>query len=173
MTPGAIRSLALGLLFALLLGAAAIAAGLRYNGTRSYPVGLYLACHKSPQRGDLVLVNLPSLPIFQLARERGYLNVAYSPVGRILKRIVAADTDIISISAAGVEVNGALLTNSIPLPHDGSGRPLHFYPLRDYILGPSEVLLMSDYNPASFDSRYFGVLTTTTIDSVVRPLLTF
>jgi len=40
-------------------------------------------------------------------------------------------------------------------------------------LGPDEVLLMSDYNPASFDSRYFGPLQTTTIESVIKPLLTW
>lgn len=35
------------------------------------------------------------------------------------------------------------------MTHDGAGRALHFYPLQNYILGPHEVLLMSDYSPAS------------------------
>jgi type IV secretory pathway protease TraF len=39
-----------------------------------------------------------------------------------------------------------------------AGRPLRRYVLKDHILGQGEVLLMSDYNPASWDSRYFGNL---------------
>ena len=74
-----------------LLGCAAIAAGLRYNGTRSLPVGLYLASTKHPEKGDLVFVDPPSLPIFTVAKERGYLNVAYCTVGRLLKRIMEYD----------------------------------------------------------------------------------
>jgi hypothetical protein len=38
---------------------------------------------------------------------------------------------------------------------------------------PGEVLLMSDYNPQSFDSRYFGPIEETAIESVVTPVLTF
>jgi hypothetical protein len=37
--------------------------------------------------------------------------------------------------------------------------------LKDHILGPDEVLLMSDYSLASFDSRYFGPLPRTSIQS--------
>jgi hypothetical protein len=52
-----------GLVVALILGCAAIASGLSYNGTHSFPVGLYLASHKRPENGEL-------------GKERGYLNVA-------------------------------------------------------------------------------------------------
>src|ERR1700726_4864275 len=112
----------------------AVAAGLRINGTRSFPVGLYFASHKRPGKGDLVFVNPPPLPLFTLAKERGYLNVAYSPTPHLLKRL------------AGVAVNGIRLANSTPSNCDGAGRPLQPYVLKDHILGPGEVLLMSDYN---------------------------
>ena len=47
------------------------------------------------------------------------------------------------------------------------------YELSDYTLGSEEVLLMSDYNPASFDGRYFGPLSKTTIQSVIVPVITW
>ena len=139
----------------------AVAAGLRINGTHSFPVGFYFASHKRPEKGDLVFVNSPLLPLFALAKDRGYLNVAYSPTPHLVKRL------------AGVEVNGIRLANSTPSNCDSAGRPLQACLLKDHILGPDEVLLMSDYNPASFDSRYFGPLQTTTIESVIKPLLTW
>jgi len=57
-----------------------VSAGLRYNGTWSFPVGLYLATDKHAHKDDLVIVRLPELRAFELARERGYLNVAYCTV---------------------------------------------------------------------------------------------
>ena len=110
--------------------------------------------------------------MFALAEQRGYLDVAYSPVPHILKCLVAAAGDRVTIDCAGVRVNGIRLANSTPLPCDSGGRPLRPY-LTNRILGPGEVLLMSEYNPASFDSRYFGPLPATTIESVVTPLLTW
>ncbi len=170
---GKIRTCATGLVVVLLLGCGAIAAGLRYNGSHSFPVGLYLAVHKPPQKGDLVTVNPPPSPVFEMARSRGYLNVAYSPAGHLIKRVAATAGDRVTIDSAGVEVNGIRLANSAPRKWDSAGRPLQPYILKDHILGPNEVLLMSDYNPASFDSRYFGPLSASTIESVVNPVLTW
>jgi conjugative transfer signal peptidase TraF len=167
------RRAAAWLVVAFLLGYGAIAAGLRYNGTHSFPVGLYLASHKRPEKGDLVTVNPPPLPIFELAKARGYLNVAYIAAGHLLKRVAGTVGDRVTIDATGVQVNGIRLANSTPLPSDGAGRTLQPYSIKDHILGPDEILLMSDYNPASFDSRYFGPLNVTTIESVVTPLLTW
>ena len=84
------QALAIGVVIAVLLVCGAIAAGLRINGTHSFPVGLYLARCKRPEIGDLVFVNPPALPIFTLAKERGYLNVAYSAASHLLKRLAAA-----------------------------------------------------------------------------------
>ena len=169
---GAIRSASIGLLVSFALGWAAIEAGLRINGTCSFPVGLYLVTHKRSERGDLVFADVPPLPIFEMAKDRGYLNVAFSPVGRIMKRLVGVAGDRVTIDSTGVQVNGTPLANSAPLPCDGVGRPLQACVL-NRILEPNEVLLMSDYNPASFDSRYFGPIEATSIELVVRPVLTW
>jgi conjugative transfer signal peptidase TraF len=165
-----VRLAAIGIVSLLFLGWIGIQAGLRFNGSQSFPEGLYLATGKAPQKGDLVFVNIPGAPIFSMAGARGYLNVAYSPTPHLLKRLVGVAGDRVTISTDGVLVNGVRLTNSAPLHCDASGRTLHAYVLTDYILGPNEVLLMSDYNRASFDSRYFGPIQATTIESVVTPL---
>jgi conjugative transfer signal peptidase TraF len=169
------QAVAIGSATGLLLLCVAIAAGLRINGTASFPVGLYLATGKSPEKGDLVFVDPPALPIFALAKERGYLGAGFSPAGcgALIKRLAGAAGDRVTIDAYGVQVNGILLTNSAPCSCDGAGRPLQPYLLKDHTLGPGEVLLMSEYSPVSFDARYFGPLRETTIKSVIKPLLTW
>jgi conjugative transfer signal peptidase TraF len=166
------RWLAIGILAALVFECFGIASGLRFNGTKSFPEGLYLVTVKNAEKGDLVFVNLPPSPVLEMAKERGYLNVAFSPTSHLLKRLLGVAGDRVTIDSAGVQVNGILLENSAPLSLDGSGRRLVLYPLKDHALAPGEVLLTSEYNPASFDSRYLGPLSATTIESVVTPLLT-
>jgi conjugative transfer signal peptidase TraF len=169
---GKIRAAAIGVVVALALGCVAIFAGLRYNGTSSFPAGFYRVSGKHAVKGNLVLVDIPALPVLEMAKERGYLNVAYSPVERIMKRLVAVAGDRVTIDTTGVQVNRIRLANSAPLPCDGVGRPLQACVL-NRILEPNEVLLMSDYNPASFDSRYFGPIEATSIELAVRPVLTW
>jgi conjugative transfer signal peptidase TraF len=168
-----VRRLAIALLAVLLLFCGAFAAGLRLNGSPSEPIGFYWTMGNRPQKGDLVFVRLPSTPLFALAKERGYLNVGGSPALHLIKRLVGVAGDEVTINAAGVAVNGIRLFNSKPLTKDGAGRPLSFHPLQNYTLCPGEVLLMSDYSPASFDARYFGPLQATTIESVIKPILTW
>jgi type IV secretory pathway protease TraF len=64
------------------------------------------------------MVSLPALPVFEIAKERGYFNVAYNPVGRLMKRLVGVAGDRVTIDAAGVEVNGIRLVNK----HAAQGR---------------------------------------------------
>jgi conjugative transfer signal peptidase TraF len=167
------RRATIGLLAAFALGWGAIASGLRFNGTPSYPVGLYLETGKVAQKGDLVFVSLPSSPVIEMAKERGYLSIAYCSVDHLLKRLAAVAGDHVTINSTGVSVNGVRLPNSSPLPSDADGRPLKAFLLKDYVLAPGQVLLMSEYNPQSFDSRYFGPVESTAIESVVWPVLTF
>src|SRR5207253_112518 len=100
----------------------------------SFPLGLYLTSHKTPQKGDLVFVAPPALPILELAKARGYLDVAYSPAAHLIKRVAATAGDRVTIDSGGVEVNGIRLANSAPMPFDRSGRALQPYALKDYVL---------------------------------------
>ena len=117
----------------------------------------------------------PASAIFKLAKKRGYLAAGPSPAGTcgLIKQVAALSGDRVTIGVQGVQVNGVLLKNSAPRPADEAGRPLRAYELSDYALRSEEVLLMSDYNPASFDGRYFGPLSKTTIQSVIVPVITW
>jgi len=131
--------LAGALVITLLSLCGAIAAGVRINGTHSFPVGFYFASCKRPDKGDLVFVNPPGYPIFALAKERGYLGAGYSAsgCGYLIKRLAGTAGDRVTIDSAGVEVNGIRLANSAPCNCDGAGRQLHPYALKDHILRPS------------------------------------
>jgi conjugative transfer signal peptidase TraF len=148
--------------------------GLRVNHTESFPRGVYQRISKAPERGDLVLVDPPDAPRFRMALERGYLSPGIlRPFEPMLKRLVAVEGDVVTIDDSGVIVNGRRLENSKPMPVDGDDRPLPVLRLHDHRLSPGEVLLMSDYSPISFDSRYFGPIPRARIRSVVRPVWTW
>jgi conjugative transfer signal peptidase TraF len=170
-----LRWFALGCLAGVAGVWAVCATGLRVNGTDSEPIGIYWAISKPPAKGDFVFALPPAEPIFKLALTRGYLAAGPSPAGTcaLIKQVAAMAGDRVTIDAEGVRVNGIQLKNSSPRLVDDAGRPMQPYHLGDYTLGSEEVLLMSDYSPASFDGRYFGPLPKTTIQSVIVPVLTW
>ncbi|MDR0867393.1 MAG: conjugative transfer signal peptidase TraF [Planctomycetota bacterium] len=137
------------------------------NESPSFPRGIYkMNAGYRPVIGDLVFFAPPDAPIFRAAQANGY----FKRGNYLLKKLAAASGDVVTISAAGVTVNGAMLPNSKPLKFDGGGRPLKPVTLTDYRLAVGEVLLMSDYSPQSFDARYFGVQNEADITGTARPV---
>lgn len=88
----------------------------------------------------------------------------------MLKRLVALSGDIVSITDAGVAVNGVLLPNTRPLARDNLGDALPVVRLSDYRLSEHEALFVSDHLPRSYDARYFGVQDMRQIVEVVVPV---
>jgi conjugative transfer signal peptidase TraF len=136
---------------------------------------VYWALGRPVQKGDLVFVDPPASPIFELARSRGYLSAGYTPAGScpLIKRVTGVPGDRVTMNAEGATVNGTRLANSAPRDRDGAGRPLQPYMVTGHVIGSGEVLLMCEYSSLSFDSRYFGPLSKTTIQSVIVPILTW
>jgi conjugative transfer signal peptidase TraF len=159
----------------LLLGVACYAVGARINTTKSIPVGLYWTSDKPVEKGAYVFFCPPQVGLFVDAKERGYIGAGFCPgdYGYMMKRILAAKKDVVSISDDGVRVNGQLLPFSAPLKADKAGRPLPRYQAARYTLGNSEVLLMSDVSGTSFDGRYFGPVNLSQIKAVISPVLTW
>ena len=151
------------------------AAGVRPNWTPSLPVGLYLVRTRpaswTPARDDIVRV-CPPRAAAALALARGYLAPGACPSGTVplLKPVAAVAGDTVTVTAEDVRVNGRRVASG-PLARDSQGRPLVAMAPSAYPVAPGTVWLLSTYNAASFDSRYYGPVPTSLIDGTARPLI--
>jgi conjugative transfer signal peptidase TraF len=150
------------------------AAGIRLNTTPSIPVGVYQLTNEPIEKGAYVLFCPPPSSVFDMAKARGYLGAGFCPggYGHLIKKILAVTDDVVAIGPDGVQVNGQRLPLSAPIKADGGGRPLPGYEA-SWVLGGSEVLVMSDSNSGSFDGRYFGPIQRSQIEGVIRPVFTW
>jgi conjugative transfer signal peptidase TraF len=162
---------------ALLLGVIALLglAGARINTSKSIALGLYGTSGRPVQKGEYVLLCPPQIGVMEEARKRGYLGAGFCPggYGYMMKRILGAHGDTVSVNADGVRVNGRLLPFSAPLMSDRAGRPMPRFQAERYVLGASELLLMSDVSRTSFDARYYGPVSRAQIRTVIVPVLTW
>jgi len=142
--------------------------GLRINTSPSLPVGLYIAT--TEHHANLVEF-CPVEPFATLAIVRGYRDpgVCRDGAAPLLKPVVARSGDVVELSARGISVNGVFLSNTAPLSTDTKGRPLEAWPFGRYVVAPESVWVASTYHPRSFDSRYFGPISTT----LIRERLTY
>lgn len=134
-----------------------------YNPSDSVPIGWYrIKPPRSLQVGSIVLTALPADAV-GLAAQRGYLP-AHVP---LLKRVGAVAPQHVCIVAGVVRIDGVPV--AAVLRSDRWGRPLPSWsqcrPLAD-----GELFLLSDTNPASFDSRYFGPVSATTVIGIAQPV---
>lgn len=148
--------------------------GIYINTTPSLPVGLYRVVDEPVTKGTYVAFCPPQRDVFDWAAARGYIHPGNCPggYGQLLKRVHAVAGDTVLIDRSGITVNGELLPNSAPINTDTYGAALPQYRL-DAVLGESEFLLLSVFNPHSFDARYFGVIERAQMVHVVRPVVTF
>lgn len=155
--------------------ACAYAAGYRVNTTASMPLGLWRVLPaKTIARGDVVWVCPPENSIFREARRFGFVPAGFckGDFNPLLKPVAAIAGDEVRVRDNGIYVNGELLPNSAPAVRDAMGRRLPRVPRRDFVVKPGQVWLISTYNPASFDSRYFGPLDTSLIVGHAEPVAT-
>lgn len=150
-------------------------AGLRVNTTRSIPLGLYRMSSDPIVKGAYVLWCPPERSEFDLAKERGYIGAGFCPggYGYMMKKVLATHRDVVSVTDDGVTINETLMPASQPSEVDSMGRPLPRFRVLHHVLSSSEVFMMSDTNPRSFDARYFGPIPRDIIQSRIDPLLTW
>ncbi|MDP5168558.1 conjugative transfer signal peptidase TraF [Pseudomonas syringae] len=151
------------------------AAGGRINTSKSLALGLYWVTDAPVVKGAYVMVCPPDTRDFVEARQRGYIDAGFCPgnFGHLMKKILAAKGDLVSLVKDGVSVNGVVLPYSKAFPADGLGRNLPHMSSQPYTLGEAEILLMSDVSTTSFDGRYFGPISRGQVTSVIKPVITW
>ena len=145
--------------------------GVRINTSPSLPLGLYLVT----QEGNANLVEFcPTEPFAAFSLVRGYRSPGTCEDGGapLLKPIIAKAGDVVELSPRGISVNGELLVNTIPLTKDTKGRPLKSWRFGSFAVAPGTVWVASSYDSRSFDSRYFGPVSTSAIRHRVKVFLT-
>jgi conjugative transfer signal peptidase TraF len=145
--------------------------GLRINTSPSLPIGLYIATTD----GSANLVEFcPAEPFATLSIIRGYRDPGTCRDGGapLLKPVIAQSGDMVAVSPRGISVNGVFLSNTAPLTRDTKGRHLEAWPFGRFLVAPGTVWVASSYHPRSFDSRYFGPVSTTAIRNRLKAFLT-
>ena len=140
-----------------------------YNPSDSVPPGWYcieaVAGTASLHVGNIVLARIP-VGAAALAAQREYL-----PAGiPILKRIGALSPQSVCIESDVVRVDGNIVATVRET--DGQHRPLQAW-VQCRHLSKDELFLLSNTNPASFDSRYFGPIVASAVLGIAHPLWTW
>jgi conjugative transfer signal peptidase TraF len=136
-----------------------------WNASASVPIGLYLVKPADALHiGDLVVVTPPEAVASFLA-ERGYLAIGVP----LLKRVRALPGQTVCRTGRTITVDGTTLGDA--LDRDRLGRVLPDWQ-GCRIVANSEVFLMNWQSTNSFDGRYFGPLSISTIVGFAVPLWT-
>jgi len=144
---------------------------LTYNPSDSVAVGWYRVDPLDPRTGSpprplfvgsIVLTRLPAQAA-TLAAQRGYLPTRVP----LLKRVGAVAPQEVCTVDGSVRIDG--VPSAAVLPADRLGRPLPSWQ-QCRQLRPGELFLLSVVNPASFDSRYFGPVSTSTVIGIAHPV---
>jgi conjugative transfer signal peptidase TraF len=132
-----------------------------WNASASAPIGLYRVVSGAPERGDFILVHLPK-SIEKLAAIRGYL-----PAGvPLIKRVAAVTGDDVCAFDGAIIVNGEIVARQRKADRAGRSLP-RWNECRELVQG--EFFLLGDA-PDSFDSRYFGPVTSARVIGRLAPL---
>jgi conjugative transfer signal peptidase TraF len=134
-----------------------------WNASASVPVGLYARSSESPLRLNAIVVVVPPNDLARYLSERDYL-----PIGvPMLKRVAALPGQVVCRAGPTITIDGSKAGDA--LVRDGAGRPLPvWHGCR--VLAASDVFLMNQDAPSSFDGRYFGVLPMSVIAGKALPL---
>ena len=137
-----------------------------YNPSDSVPPGWYrIVSADSLHVDDIVLARLPA-PAAALAAQRGYLPASVP----LLKRIGAKAPQRVCVDGTSVRIDDVVVAAVVHA--DGHGHPLSAWS-QCRSLARGELFLLSNTNPASFDSRYFGPIRVSEVVGSAQPLWTW
>ena len=137
-----------------------------YNASASAPLGFYAVTDADEIAVGDLLVARPPLRAERLLVDRGYLG-ARTP---LLKFVAAREGARVCRDGDEVTINA--MTAGLAREHDSAGRPLPRWS-GCRVLAASEVFLLNRAAPGSFDGRYFGPVSVTSIIGKATPLWTW
>src|SRR5690606_36557925 len=113
----------------------------------------------------------PPTPVFELARDRGYLGHGLCPgwFSPLIKTVIAVAGQDVAVNRS-IAVDGVHFPHSTVRPTDGEGRALA--PAASGVVSPAQVFLFSEF-AGSYVSRYFGPVSAAGVLGLARPLLVF
>lgn len=140
------------------------------NISSSIPYGVYKRVDKYPQKDDYILFCLED-ELAKLSVERRYTttgNCSFqsAPIG---KKVVAEQGDLVKISKEGIEVNGKLLSKTIPSNYDLLERKMPEYNMHRYL--DNDEFIVASAKENSYDSRYFGIVRGEQIKGVIETII--
>jgi conjugative transfer signal peptidase TraF len=136
---------------------------LLWNASDSVPTGLYRILGAAPQRGNVIAVRMP-VPFARLADSRGYL----PRNALLLKPVAAAGGDRICRWRMLILINGT--PRAIAMGRDPIGRPLPLW--QGCVTLQRDQIVVLGYHRGSFDSRYFGPISTRNVVGRAIPFWT-
>jgi conjugative transfer signal peptidase TraF len=146
---------------------------LRFNLSPCVPRGVYyLKAGEAARPGELVLA-CPPAGAAELALRRHYLLPGSCPGGTkpIGKLVAAVAGDTLDLELGGITVNGQALSSTVTLAFDSEGRPLPQQAVGERRVAAGKVWVLSAHLH-SFDSRYFGPISSGQIVGTMTPLIT-
>jgi conjugative transfer signal peptidase TraF len=147
-------------------GIAKPSARIAYNRTTSMPLGFYrLEPFVQAQRGMLVMTRLPA-DAATIAAQRRYLPASVPA----LKRVAAMTGSTVCRHGLRVTIDGQDSVRALDRDRMGRGLPV-WQGCRQ--LRQGQVFLLSGTDPAAFDGRYFGPVSTALIIAEARALWTW
>ena len=137
-----------------------------WNASASVPLGLYrIEPGVQPRIGDMVAVR-PSPALTRFMADRRYVEAN----ALLVKPVAALAGTTVCRNRLRVTIDDRVAATA--LAHDRFGRPLPTWSgcLR---IAPNQLFLIAPRSPASFDSRYFGVVRSRQILGRAMPLCTW
>ncbi|UUS62520.1 MULTISPECIES: signal peptidase I [unclassified Acinetobacter] len=144
-----------------------------FNLTESLPLGLWGRTPLNIERGGVVGF-CPQLPEsvkndYRLkASENGMVRICDENVQMLMKPVVAVPGDRVEIKGTKIFVNEKFIAER--LERDGYGKHIESVKPGIYNVKAGEYWMISTYNKASFDSRYFGAIKAEKIKYSLVPL---
>jgi conjugative transfer signal peptidase TraF len=157
----------------LLLLLAFYNAGFRWARTPSLPPGIY---RLTSNPADPLVSFCPEGNVSKVSTERHYREEAWTcpdHFAPLLKPIAARSGDVVKVTKNGISVNGLALPNTRSYPYDRQHLPMNPWPEGTYIVQPGTIWVLSTYNSASYDSRYFGPISERLILNHAHPVWQF